>query len=50
MQYCSESHRGSFLLYVTGCLEEAGVMLVRTAFDEDVAETLIIFIDDINSF
>ena len=38
------------MLYVTGCLEEAGVILVRTAFDEDVAETLIIFIDDINSF
>ena len=35
------------MLYVTGCLEEAGVILVRTAFDEDVAETLIIFIDDI---
>ncbi len=38
------------MLYVTGCLEEAGVIFVRTAFDEDVAETLIIFIDDINSF
>ena len=38
------------MLYVTGCLEEADVILVRTAFDEDVAETLIIFIDDINSF
>lgn len=36
------------MLYVTGCLEEAGIILVRTAFDEDVAETLIIFIDDIN--
>lgn len=38
------------MFYVTGCLEEAGIVLVRTAFDEDVAETLIIFIDDINSF
>ncbi len=42
--------QGSILLYVTGCLEEAGVILVRTSFDEDVSETLIIFIDDINSF
>ena len=41
---------GNFMLYVTGCLEEAGIILVRTAFDEDVTETLIIFIDDINSF
>ena len=38
------------MLYVTGCLEEAGIILVRTAFDEDVTETFIIFIDDINSF
>jgi hypothetical protein len=38
------------LLYVTGCLEEAGVILVRTAFDEDVAETLVILIHNINSF
>lgn len=51
MQYCSESHTGgSILLYVTGCLEEAGIILVRTAFDEDMTETFIIFIDDINSF
>ena len=38
------------MLYVTGCLEEAGVILVCTAFDEDVAETLIIFIHNINPF
>ena len=38
------------MLYVTGCLEEAGVILVRTAFDEDVAETLVILIHNINSF
>ena len=38
------------MLYVTGCLEEAGIIFASTAFDEDVAETLIILIDDINSF
>ena len=38
------------MLYVTGCLEEAGIILVRTAFDEDVAETLIIFIPSNQSF
>ena len=29
------------MLYVTGRLEEAGIILVRTAFDEDVTETLL---------
>ena len=40
----------SFLLYVTGCLEEAGVIFSGTALDKDMAKTLIIFINDINSF
>ena len=44
------THWGSFLLYVTGCLEEAGVIFSRTALDKDVAVTLIIFVHDINSF
>lgn len=38
------------MLYVTGCLEEAGVIFSRTALDKDVAVTLIIFVHDINSF
>ena len=38
------------MLYVTGCLEEAGIIFASTAFDEDVAETLIILIHNINSF
>ena len=50
MQYCSESHTGSFLLYVTGCLEEAGVIFSGTALDKDVAVTLVILIHNINSF
>ena len=33
------------MLYVTGCLGEAGIILVHTAFDEDVTETFIIFIE-----
>lgn len=36
--------RGEFMLYATGCPEEAGIIHVRTAFDEDVAEVLIVFI------
>lgn len=42
--------QGEFLFYVTGRLEESGVIFASTAFDEDVAETLIIFINNINSF
>ena len=38
------------MLYVTGCLEEAGIIFASTAFDEDVAETLFILIHNINSF
>lgn len=32
------------MLYATGCPEEVGIIHVRTAFDEDVAEALITFI------
>ena len=38
------------MLYVTGCLEEAGVIFSGTAFDKDVAVTLVILIHNINSF
>ena len=38
------------MLYVTGCLEEAGVIFSGTAFDKDVAVTLVILIHTINSF
>ena len=38
------------MLYVTGCLEEAGVIFSGTALDKDVAVTLVILIHNINSF
>ena len=38
------------MLYVTGCPEEAGVIFSGTAFDKDVAVTLVILIHNINSF
>lgn len=38
------------MLYVTSCLEEAGIILTSTAFDKDMIVTLIISIDNINSF
>ena len=38
------------MLYVTGCPKEAGVIFSGTALDKDMAKTLIIFINDINSF
>ena len=38
------------MLYVAGCPKEAGVIFSGTALDKDMAKTLIIFIDDINSF
>ena len=38
------------MLYVTGCPKEAGVIFSGTALDKDMAKTLTIFIDDINSF
>ena len=44
------THRDSILLYVTGCLEEAGVIFSGTALDKDVAVTLVILIHNINSF
>lgn len=34
MQHCSESHRKRIVLYVTGCLEEAGVIFSGTALDK----------------
>lgn len=38
------------MLYVTGCLEEAGVIFSGTALDKDVAVTLVILVHNINSF
>ena len=38
------------MLYVASCPKEAGVIFSGTALDKDMAKTLIIFIDDINSF
>lgn len=35
------THRGSILLYVTGCPKEAGVIFSGTALDKDMAKTLI---------
>ena len=39
-----------FALCITGCLKKVGIILTNTVFDKDMSVTLIISIDNINSF